>query len=51
MRDEIHVSKQVSFGTDLEAAVYRIRGGSEQSRSAYWGFIHVNRGSKGIHQS
>ncbi len=51
MRDGIYASKQVSFGTDMEAAVYRIRGGSEQSRSTHWGFIQVNRGSKGIHQS
>jgi len=34
MRDETRVSKQVSFSTDLEAAVYRFRGGSrtEQRR-------------------
>ena len=32
MGDETYVSKQVSFSTELEAAVYRIRGGSKTER-------------------
>ncbi len=51
MRDETYVSKQVSFSTDLEAVVTESGVAAEQSGSAYWGFIQVNRGSEGIHQS